>query len=249
MTIASGEVDRERPWPPRRSTLTVRDGELALVETVDLVRRDTAEALPRSPGRTGARPEMPGEDAIRTALRRHCCSRTNGNLVVVPELGLIHARARIDLATIGRHIHGYEIKSPLDSLRRLPRQLDVYRQALQKLTLVVAERHHTTVDRLLPDWCGIFRVRFGPKGGVRFESTRRPAMNPHIDKFKLAHLLWAQEAKDALAKRGLSKRELRAPRQRLYRLLANELSTTELVALIRRSMIKRAVWQGRLSLS
>ena len=51
--------------------------------------------------------------------------RTAPNTIVVDELGLSHAKARIDVAVINGCVHGYEIKSSLDTLNRLPAQLEL----------------------------------------------------------------------------------------------------------------------------
>ena len=188
---------------------------------------------------------MTGGEAIRAALRgKHLdsvCRRSD--TLVLDELGLVHSRCRVDLAVINRYVHGYEIKSAADSLRRLPDQLEVYRQALQTLTLVVDMRHLRAVVDAVPDWCGILLVRFGPRGGAYFRRVRRAGPNPDLDPFKLAHLLWHCEAQTALAERGVTGRDLRAPRQHLYRLLVERVSVCELTALIRTSMVRRRSWR------
>ena len=187
-----------------------------------------------------------GECQIRTALRqrylwRHCA---RPDTLVVDELGLAHARGRVDIAVIGSRIHGFEIKSAYDTLRRLPRQLELYRRSLQTLTLVVDTRHFPRVASEVPDWCGILLVRFGPGGGARFDRVRKTRLNPDLDPFVLAHLLWRREAQAALARRGACPRDLRASRKDLYRMLLDRVSVPELSALIRRSMIQRQAWRG-----
>lgn len=147
------------------------------------------------------------------------------------------------MAVINGHVHGYEIKGPSDSLRRLPHQLEVYCQTLQTLTLVVDGRHLSPVAERVPDWCGILVVGFGPQGGAHFSRIRRTRKNPNLDPFKLAHLLWRCEAREALAERGATKRDLRAPRRQLYRLLVEQVTVSELTALIRESMIRREGWR------
>ena len=188
-----------------------------------------------------------GESAIRTALRQSYLRRfaTRDDILVLDELGLVHARGRVDVAVISRHVHGYEIKSANDTLRRLPSQLEVYRQALQTLTLVVDTVHHPTIAASVPDWCGILLVTFGPRGGPHFRRIRQTSLNPDLDPFMLAHLLWRCEAQAALAERGTAARDLRASRKDLYRLLIEQLSVSELTALIRRSMIQRPNWPDR----
>ena len=138
-----------------------------------------------------------GESGIRTALRksylRHVGVRNDS--LVLDELGLAHARGRIDVAVIGRRIHGYEIKSANDTLRRLPRQLEVYRQSLQALTLVVDATHFPTVVSSTPDWCGILLVAFGPRGGARFHRVRQTRLNPELDPFMLATYFGVEKPK------------------------------------------------------
>ena len=193
-----------------------------------------------------ARPHI-AESRIRTALRKSYLRRfgVRDDTLVLDELGLAHARRRIDVAVIGRHVQGYEIKSADDTLRRLPRQLEVYRQSLQTLTLVVDATHFPAVSSSTPDWCGILLVAFGPRGGTRFHRVRQTRLNPELDPFMLAHLLWRSEAQTALAQRGATPRELRASRKDLYRMLLELVSISELTTLIRQSMIQRPAWRVR----
>ncbi|MCE2520590.1 MAG: sce7726 family protein [Alphaproteobacteria bacterium] len=188
-----------------------------------------------------------GEQRIRSALHDKYLRRlsSRGGTLVLDELGLVHARSRIDIAVINRHVHGYEIKSAHDSLRRLPCQLEVYRQSLQTLTLVVDATHFPAVSNSVPYWCGIIRVTCGPRGAIRFHRVQRTRLNPELDPLMLAHLLWRREVQAALAQRGTSARDLRASRIDLYRMLLEKVSVDELTALIRRSMSQRSAWRGR----
>jgi hypothetical protein len=53
----------------------------------------------------------------------------------------------------GREVSSlYEIKSERDDLTRLPGQVAVYGQVLDRATLVVAERHCAAALTLIPDW-------------------------------------------------------------------------------------------------
>ena len=69
---------------------------------------------------------------------------------MIDELGLAHAKSRIDVAVINGCIHGYEIKSAKDSLDRFATQIDIYRQTLQKLTIVAAPKHVAGIIGQLP---------------------------------------------------------------------------------------------------
>lgn len=186
------------------------------------------------------------ESAIRAALRNRYLRHHRGrkDVLMIDELGLAHARSRIDLAVFNGHLHGYEIKSASDTLDRLPRQLAIYCGALQKLTLVVAARHLDATSTMVPDWCGLVEITEGPRGGMTFAPRRRSRVNPDVDAFMLAHLLWRPEAQELLRLRGASSSDLNAPRKRLYRTLADEVPVHELAPAIKAAMASRTRWRG-----
>src|SRR5262249_26817602 len=57
--------------------------------------------------------------------------------VLIEELGLCRGRVRVDVAVVNGLLHGYEIKSDRDSLRRLAGQVEVYGKVLDRATLVI----------------------------------------------------------------------------------------------------------------
>lgn len=177
---------------------------------------------------------------IQKRLRHH---RDHKDTLLIHELGLAHARSRIDLAVINGVLHGYEIKSEQDSLSRLKSQLEVYCQSLQKLTLVVAEKHLTNVLNSVPSWCGVLLTRRGPRGVLHFDIVQKASRNPNLDLFVMAHLLWRDEAQTILAERGVSKALLRSTRAELYRELVGGISESRLTSLIKTTMMQRRAWR------
>ena len=188
-----------------------------------------------------------GERAIRTALKtRHLRHfRDRSDILMIDELGLAHAQSRVDLAVFNGHLHGYEIKSHSDTLERLPRQLTIYRTALQKLTIVAATRHIDAVATFVPEWCGLVEAVEGPRGGIALMSRRRARINPDLEPFMLAHLLWHSEAQHLLRLRGATPSDLNAPRRHLYRTLVDAMSLGELTLAIKAAMASRASWRDR----
>ena len=186
------------------------------------------------------------ENAIRGALKTRYLRHHHGrnDVLVVDELGLAHARSRIDLIVFNGYLHGFEIKSNDDTLQRLPRQLNDYCSALQKLTLVVATRHLDTTLAIVPNWCGLTEVLNGQRGGTTLTPRRRARMNPNLDPFMLAHLLWRPEAQELLLQNGASSSDVNAPRKQLYRLLAETMSVRELASAIKTAMASRTTWRG-----
>ena len=184
---------------------------------------------------------------IRVALHTKQLRRLKAHpdTLVIDELGLAHARSRIDVAVINGSLHGYEIKSAKDTLDRLDAQIGIYRQTLQKLTFVAASRHVQGVLTRAPEWCGIIEAEQGPRGGIRFSVVRNARVNPDIDAVMMAHLLWRTEVVDLLTQLGYAPKELRRPRRQLYEMLCEALTLREIIASIRTFMARRQAWRDR----
>jgi hypothetical protein len=182
---------------------------------------------------------------IRAALhdKKLSAYRAAPDTIVVDELGLSHAKARIDIAVINGCVHGYEIKSSLDTLKRLPAQLELYGRCLERLTLVCAPRHIEQIEKIAPEWCGILRVEKGARGAVVFTTVRRGKSNRQVDPVQLAHLLWRPEAVALLSRFESSKKVLNKPRKQLYEALAIAMTVPELTAAIREFMQFRRAWR------
>ena len=190
------------------------------------------------------RPSDTDDAAIRAALYRKRFRR-HKDALVVNELGLAHAKSRVDVAVINGCIHGYEIKSDRDTLSRLPRQLDIYRQTLQRLTIVTACRHAEKVFSRTPEWCGVIKAEQGPRGGISFQTIRPATKNPDTDPVMLAHLLWRDEVVELLSRFDFAPKELRRPRAQLYKMLSEVLTTSEIASSIKHVMARRRVWRDR----
>ena len=190
--------------------------------------------------------KISSDSEIRAALHRKKLKALHRrqDTLIVDELGLVHAKARIDVAVINGCIHGFEIKSAADSLARLPAQLQLYSECLERLTIVCAEKHLTAVRKIAPRWCGILQAIVGPRGGIEFVKRREPKQNPNIRPYKLAHLLWRPEAIAILTSLNVSSRVLRSPRKQLYKSLASLVTVAQMTALIKDAMANRSAWRG-----
>ncbi len=184
---------------------------------------------------------------IRAALHAKRLRRVKSrpDTLVIDELGLAHARCRIDVAVINGCIHGYEIKSAKDSLERFGKQIDIYRQTLQKLTIVAASKHVTGVLIRAPEWCGIIEAMQGQRGGIGFDVVRNAYANPDIDPVMMAHLLWRDEVIDLLSQAGYAPKDLRRPRRQLYEMLCEAMTLREITVSIRAFMVQRQAWRDR----
>ena len=184
---------------------------------------------------------------IRSALHSKRLRRANTHpeTLVIDELGLAHARSRIDVAVINGCIHGYEIKSAKDKLDRFAVQIDVYRQTLQKLTFVAAPRHVAGILCHSPEWCGVIAAEQGSRGSINFHTLRSAIPNPEINPVMMAHLLWRNEVIELLDRAGYKSKDLRRPRIQLYEMLCETMTLREITASIRTFMVQRSTWRDR----
>ena len=136
-----------------------------------------------------------GDSEIRSVLRSRL-SQKHGDetgTVFIEELGLCRGQVRVDLSVVNGLLHGYEIKSDRDSLRRLSTQVELYGKVFDRATLVVGNRHLTEVLDVLPIWWGILLVHQSAHG-LRFKTVRRPRSNSNRDPRALVELLWLNDA-------------------------------------------------------
>lgn len=162
---------------------------------------------------------------------------------IVEEFGIGNGDVRVDLVAIDDWLHGYEIKSDADTLSRLPTQAKRYGQVLDRVTLVVGERHHSTAKRMVPEWWGVMTAVPIRPGLVRLYPDRPAQPNPQVEPFAIAGLLWREEALEVLesmdALGGLKSRA----RPFLFNRLTQIFSLEELQALVRAKLKSRTDWR------
>lgn len=176
-------------------------------------------------------------------LRRHI---NDPHALVVDELGIRHGSARIDIAVINSLIHGFEIKSDLDGLMRLPEQMRIYNSVLDRITLIVGYRHASAALHLVPEWWGVKLVHIGPRGAITFSEARRPRANPVLDGVAIAKLLWRDEALALLDEFGQAQGYTTRPRLHIYQRLNEVLDLEQLRFRVRRQLLERRGWRSDL---
>ncbi len=184
------------------------------------------------------------DTAIRTALliglnREY---RNDLDTLIIEELGLCQGEARIDIAVVNGCIHGYEIKSDQDTLKRLSRQAAIYSRVLDRVTLVVSGGHLDEALPAIPDWWGVL-VAMKRKGRICFVQERKTHKNPHLDPFALVQLLWRDEAYKALKERNLHTGLTKKARVGLWEVLSEQVPLAELTRLVRETLKLRQSWR------
>jgi len=185
------------------------------------------------------------DQQIRVSFHNKWLSKhhNDSKTMVVNELGLNHGKNRADIAIINGSLIGYEIKSDLDSLRRLNEQLVSYNAIFDRAYLIVTHRHLKYIEAMLPGWWGIIFATEGRRGAVHFKNLRRSKLNPNVDDYSVTRLLWRPEAQEILISLGIQGSQLRQNREILYGCIVNMMNSVELRRTVRYYLMKRANWR------
>jgi hypothetical protein len=172
---------------------------------------------------------------IRKALLRQLQKHhSTADTIVLHEFDFIGARA--DMAVVNGKLHGYEIKSDLDTLARLETQVPAYGSIFDRATIVVATRHLQKVVEIVPDWWGISEATL-IRNKVQFKAVRGAKNNPDRTPMAIARLMWRKEALMALRTRGLHIGLTKSGVMKIWRQIAENVPLAE-IAFEARAAIK-----------
>ena len=182
----------------------------------------------------------PDAKAIRDSLRvtmASSCSQPKSSLVI-EELGVCGGHVRVDLAIVSDVLHGYEIKSDRDSLRRLQRQVEHYSNVFDRATLVVGDRHFSEAIDSLPSWWGV-TLFFVNGGRILFRSIRDSGRNPDRLPRALVQFLWRDEVLFLLKERDLDKGVRSKSRRDLWDRMCTYFDIEEIAEAVRGRLLAR----------
>lgn len=189
------------------------------------------------------------DSIIRVALMKILSKAYEGDpeTKIIEELGLKHGEARVDIAIVNGVIHGYELKSDLDTLIRLPNQMRIYNSVLDQITLVVSKNHLHEAIKLIPDWWGIIIAKMiDSNGDIKFCTIRKPEENHFKDSLSIAKLLWRKEALNILEKINQANGVRSKSRLVIYERLVAILDQKTLGDEVRRCLCTRIDWRSDL---
>lgn len=182
-----------------------------------------------------------GDSEIRSVLRSRLSPKLadKSRTVFIEELGLCRGQVRVDLSVVNGFLHGYEIKSDRDSLRRLNAQIEQYGKVFDRATLVVGERHLSEILNVLPRWWGILLVQHSDRG-LHFKKVRKPQNNLNRDPRSLVELLWLDDAIALLEKRNAARGYRGKPRWVVWNRICELCSMNEIARAVRKQLKARA---------
>ena len=182
---------------------------------------------------------------MRQALRRRLENEHAGeDALILDELGICEGEARVDLAVVNGSLNGFEIKSEVDTLRRLQRQVELYGQCFDAMTLIVSENHLDGARKLIPAWWGIWIAR---RAGDEIELIHRriTRRNSRVHAASLVQLLWRDEAAAALRKHSPRSGIGNLRKQELQAELVEAITLRVLKDEVREALKARGDWRQR----
>lgn len=88
--------------------------------------------------------------------------------------------SRLDLARINGNSYAYEIKTELDQLTKLEKQLKDYSKAFEYIYVITSENHINKAKNIIPDYCGL--ILYEQKNNdYYFENIKSPSYNNNYD--------------------------------------------------------------------
>lgn len=165
--------------------------------------------------------ELLNDRDVRKILLEELNKKYNGcsNTRIVNELGLDFGASRVDVAVINGIMHGYEIKSDVDNLERLPRQMEYYNRAFERMTIVVSRKYLDEVKNIVPNWWGIKIISADQERLIDVRKGRKVCkQDPEI----IIKLLWKKELEGLVDYLGLPKTLKKTRKKQLLSILKEE---------------------------
>lgn len=125
-----------------------------------------------------------GEEILKYKLFQ--CYNTKTNIVGAFEIKVNNSR--VDFLTINGFTTSYEIKSELDNLSKLSKQMSDYLLAFEYNYLVVDEVHHEKAKDILPTKFGLWCYKNG-----KYKKIRKAELNNDLDSETQLRLLTKKE--------------------------------------------------------
>lgn len=148
------------------------------------------------------------------------------------------------------YMHGFEIKSEIDTLKRLELQIPYYSKVFSKCTLIVAEKHEEKAVEMIPDWWGIIVVvplgfdEFGEiLDDICLLEVREAKQNPvRLEAKSLLQLLWRTELLSLIADKKIDV-DKKGRKQLLRTAILKSMNEVELEEYVIRFLLARENWK------
>lgn len=158
---------------------------------------------------------------------------------IISEFTLSETGTRADIAVVNGSLHGFELKSDLDTLNRLPSQMQGYNAIFDKITIVVGKKHVVKTIQEIPEWWGIIIAKdIGKKNPILIK-VREPLQNQNQNLLAILKLLWKNELIFLLKSENLYSKLSSANKNRLCEIIINKIESQKIKDYVRMYIVNR----------
>lgn len=134
--------------------------------------------------------KYPNEAVIKSSFINNVLLKTKNHTTIF-ELKANGCRA--DLCKINGESIAFEIKTDLDTLERLDRQIAEYSKVFEKIYVICSKKRSKEIERALPDNVGIYTYKGTRVGNYTFEIMRSAETINDLDSSKQLSMLTKKE--------------------------------------------------------
>lgn len=172
------------------------------------------------------------EEYLKTRLIDYLLSNVDAVDILASEVPFADFRRRADILLINKQTHAYEVKSEIDNLNKLEKQLLDYQRVFDKVSVAVTRSHLSGVRKLLHPSVGIILIE--PN---KIKKIREAKSVKRLKKYWLACFLSVKEIRKFIRCKNLpAAPDKGANVDELRRYLSNQLTTNTLRELMLNSL-------------
>lgn len=165
--------------------------------------------------------------------------------VIINELDVCAGSAIMDIVVVNGEIHGFEIKSERDNLKRLPQQISYYNRVFDRVTLVVSSDHLDKAQEMIPEWWGIYCINKCSDDEYNLIIIKESDLNKEdIDTFNLSQILWKNELIELLNSQGISKGLKSKTRRQLSKIISENIHIEIVKEFVKNRLKSRTDWKA-----
>ncbi|MDX6153716.1 sce7726 family protein [Marinococcus sp. PL1-022] len=174
----------------------------------------------------------PGEQKLKYELTKRYINRDSE--ISAYEINV--NKSRLDVGRINGKSYAYEIKTELDSLEKLEKQVSDYSEVFEYTYVVVHPCHFKKVMNIVPEHCGVITYR-EVSGDFKFSFRKRVDKSPYLNKSSMLRNLNSKEL-DYILKSSKYEGSLPVERDDKHEILL-KLSDQKINALFKRALKQR----------
>lgn len=132
----------------------------------------------------------PNETVIKSSFIKNVLLKTSEHVTIF-ELPVNNSR--VDLCKINGKSIAFEIKTDLDNLNRLSKQLNDYSEIFEEVYVICSENRVSKIELYIPDTCGIYFYSITRQGKYKYSKYRKAKFSDKLSSYKQLCVLRKQD--------------------------------------------------------